>query len=237
MPSAFHCIRPQQLVVANASCDTFRAMPIVTPEIEQYAEDHTTGEPDYLTTLAEETRSSTESPQMMVGPLEGRFLSMLITMQQPQLVLEIGTFTGYSALAMAPALPPGGRITTCEVSSKHAAIAQRHFDASPYGDRIELRFGPAVDTLRLLEGPYDLVFIDADKTGYQSYYEATLPLLGDHGVIALDNMLWQGRVLAPADDDTRALVALADHIRNDSRVECVLLTIRDGVMLVRRRPA
>jgi caffeoyl-CoA O-methyltransferase len=210
---------------------------IVDPAVERYAEAHTTPDTPELVQVADTTRSETTAPGMMVGQLEGRFLAMLVHMLQPERVLEIGTFTGYSALAMAPALPPGGRITTCEVSEKHAAIAQRHLDASPYGDRIELRFGPAIDTLRLLEGPYDLVFIDADKGGYPAYYEATLPLLSDRGVIALDNMLWRGQVLNPSDDDTRALVATADHIRNDPRVECVLLTVRDGVMLVRKRPA
>ena len=210
---------------------------IVDPAVEQYAEAHTTPDTPELLQVADVTRSETSAPGMMVGQLEGRFLAMLVHMLQPQRVLEIGTFTGYSALSMAPALPEGGRIVTCEVSGKHAAIAQRHFDASPYGDRIELRFGPAIDTLRLLEGPFDLVFIDADKSSYPAYYEATVPLLSDRGVIALDNMLWQARVLQPADDDTRALVDVADRIRNDSRVECVLLTIRDGVMLVRKRGA
>jgi predicted O-methyltransferase YrrM len=215
---------------------TLRAV-IVDPAVERYAETHTTPDRPELLQVAEVTRAETTAPGMMVGQLEGQFLATLVHMLQPQRILEIGTFTGYSALAMAPALPPGGRIVTCEVSEHHAALAQRHFDASPFGDRIELRFGPAIDTLRLLGGPFDLVFIDADKTGYPAYYEATLPLLSDRGVIALDNMLWQGRVLDPKDDDTRALVAVADHIRNDSRVDCVLLTVRDGVMLVRKRTA
>ena len=210
---------------------------IVDPDIERYAEVHTTPDRPELLQVAEATKAETTAPGMMVGQLEGQFLATLVHMLRPQRVLEIGTFTGFSALSMAPALPPGGRIITCEVSEKHAAIARRHFDASPYRDRIELRFGPAIDTLRLLDGPFDLVFIDADKTGYQAYYEATLPLLSDHGVIALDNMLWGGRVLRPKDDDTRALVALAEHIRHDNRVDCVLVTIRDGVMLVRKRPA
>ena len=209
---------------------------IVDPGIERYAEVHSTPERPELVQVAKVTKAETTAPGMMVGQLEGQFLAMLVHMVQPRRVLEIGTFTGYSALSMAPVLPAGGRIVTCEVSEKHAAIAQRHFDASPYGDRIELRFGPAIDTLRLLEGPFDLVFIDADKTGYPAYYEATLPMLSDHGVMVLDNMLWRGEVLRPRDDDTRALAELADRIRHDDRVECVLLTVRDGVMLVRRRP-
>ena len=210
---------------------------IVDPDIERYAEAHTSPDRPELVQVADVTRAETAAPQMMVGQLEGQLLAMLVHMLRPRRVLEIGTFTGFSALAMAPLLPPDGRIVTCEVSEHHAQIARRHFDASPYGDRIDLRFGPAIDTLRLLEGPFDLVFIDADKSAYPAYYEATLPMLSDAGVMALDNMLWGGRVLRPQDDDTRALVDLAHHIRHDSRVECVLLTVRDGVMLVRKRPA
>jgi len=218
-------------------CDTLRAMPIVTPEIEQYAADHTTGEPDHLTTLAEETRSSTESPQMMVGPLEGRFLSMLIAMQQPQLVLEIGTFTGYSALSMAAALPAGGRIITCDVSEKHVAIARRHIESSPYADVIEVRLGPALDTITGLDGPFDFVFIDADKPSYAAYYDAVLPKLAERGVLAVDNVLWSGRVLDPDDRDehTKAIRAFNDKVAADTSVEAVMLTVRDGVTLVRRR--
>jgi caffeoyl-CoA O-methyltransferase len=212
-------------------------IPIVNEDIERYAEAHSTPDPPYLVEVAETTRTSTAVPQMMVGPLEGRFLATLVSMLQASRVLEIGTFTGYSALSMAAALPEGGRIVTCEVDEKHAALARRHFDASPFADRIELRFGPADDTLRVLEGPFDLVFIDADKEGYRTYYEAVLPMLSDHGVIAVDNVLWSGNVIKPDDSPaTKALVDFNDFVRNDPRVECVMLTVRDGVTLIRRRP-
>jgi caffeoyl-CoA O-methyltransferase len=215
---------------------------IVDPRIEEYAVAHSTPEPALFTDLAAETRTSTSAPNMMVGTLEGRFLSFLVTMLRPQLVLEIGTFTGYSALSMAEALPPGGRIVTCDISEDHVAIARRHIDASPYRDLIDIRVGPAIDTLKRLDGPFDLAFIDADKTGYLDYYEAIVPKLAPGGVIAVDNVLWSGRVLddAPAgevDEATRALREFNDHVVADERVECVMLPLRDGVTLVRRRAA
>ena len=213
---------------------------IVDPRIEEYAAAHSTPEPALFADLAAETRTSTSAPSMMVGTLEGRFLSFLVTMLRPQLVLEIGTFTGYSALSMAGSLPPGGRIVTCDISEEHVAIARRHIDASPHRDQIDIRVGPAIDTLKSLDGPFDLAFIDADKTGYLDYYEAIVPTLAPGGVIAVDNVLWSGRVLddAPADEideSTRALREFNDRVVADERVECVMLPLRDGVTLVRLR--
>jgi caffeoyl-CoA O-methyltransferase len=211
---------------------------IVEPRIEEYAVAHTSPEPALFATLAEETRASTSAPTMMVGTLEGRFLSFVVAMLRPQLVLEIGTFTGYSALSMAESLPPGGRIITCDISEEHVAIARRHIEASPYGDRIEIKVGPALDTVRGLDGPFDLAFIDADKTGYLDYYEAIVPKLAERGVIAVDNVLWSGRVVGDAardDEDTAALQRFNDHVVADERVVCVMLPLRDGVTLIRRR--
>ncbi len=204
--------------------------------VEEYAAAHTTADGPMLAALTEETRSSTSAPQMMVGELEGRFLSMLVAVSQARLILEIGTFTGYSALSMAASLPPDGRIITCEIDPRHAAIAKRYIGASPWADRIEVRLGPALDTIATLEGPFDLVFIDADKSGYRNYYEAVLPKLSEHGLMAIDNVLWSGAVIDPADDadkDTKALIELNDFIVSDPRVECVMLTVRDGVTLIR----
>ena len=152
-------------------------------------------------------------------------------------MLEIGTFTGYSSLCMAAALPPGGRLITCEIDPERAASARRHFEASPWSNRIELRVGPALETLAALDGPFDVVFIDADKTNYRNYYEAVLPKLADRGVIAVDNVLWDGRVLDPDDDsaDTRAIAELNELVRDDPRVVAVMATVRDGVTLIRRR--
>jgi caffeoyl-CoA O-methyltransferase len=209
---------------------------IVAPEIEQYAEEHTTSPPAHLQALAEETQRTMSAPQMMVGALEGRFLEMLVFALQPQHVLEIGMFTGYSSLAMAAALPPGGRIVTCDVDPKAEAVARRHIESSPYYDRIEIRMGPALDTIAGLDGPFDLVFIDADKTSYRDYYDAVLPKLSERGMIAVDNVLWSGQVIDPNDtsENTEALRAFNDYVNVDARTVNVICTIRDGVTLVRR---
>jgi caffeoyl-CoA O-methyltransferase len=211
--------------------------PIVDPAVESYVEQHTTPPEPQLAALAEETREKLSFPQMLTGTVEGRLLEMLVFFGAPQLVLELGTYSGYSALSMAAVLPPGGRIVTCEVSDEHADFAQRHIDASPYADRIEIRRGPALDTVRELEGPFDLVFIDADKPSYAAYYEAALGKLSERGLIVVDNTLWGGRVLDPAShgEETRALAAFNDMLVADERVTCVMLTVRDGVTLVRRR--
>jgi predicted O-methyltransferase YrrM len=211
--------------------------PVVDEGLEGYAAERSTPELELLAAVAAETRAHLSDPQMMVGPLEGRFLEMLVHLSAARRVLEIGTFSGYSALSMAPALPAGGRIVTCEVDPETAAVARRHFEESPWADRIELRVGPALETIAGLEGPFDLVFVDAEKTEYRDYYEAVLPLLSERGVIAVDNVLWSGRVLDPADDSdsTRAIRAFNDHVAADDRVVAVMLTIRDGVTLIRRR--
>ncbi|MEU6476628.1 class I SAM-dependent methyltransferase [Streptomyces sp. NPDC047017] len=209
---------------------------IVRPVVEAYAEAHSTGEPPGLAALAEETRGLCEVPQMMVGPMQGHLLALLVGMLRARDVLEIGTFTGYSALCMAAELPPDGTLVTCEVDPGHAAIARRHFAASPYADRIELRLGPALEQLKSMEGPFDFVFIDADKQGYADYYDAVLPRLSETGVIAVDNVLQFGGVANPLDDkpDTVALRAFNDKVRDDPRVEQVMLTVREGITLIRR---
>ena len=209
---------------------------IVASEIEAYAAEHTTPGDPLLAQVETETRATQESHGMMVGPLEGRFLETLVWLSGAQRVLEIGCFTGYSALSMAAALPPGGSIGTCELDPERAATARRYFDASPWADQIEILVGPALDSIRTLLGPFDLVFIDADKVNYANYYEAVLPLLADRGLIVADNVLWSGRVLDGDDqsDDTVAIRAFNDLVRSDGRVTCVMATVRDGVLLIRR---
>jgi predicted O-methyltransferase YrrM len=189
--------------------------------------------------LAERTRAETDAPTMMVGTLEGRFLAALVALARPQLVLELGTFTGYSALSMAGSLPPGGRIITCDISEKHVALARRNIAASPHADVIEIRVGPALDSIGALDGPFDMVFIDADKVNYVAYYEAVVPKLAPEGVIVADNVLWSGRLLDASDDSeaTQAIREFNDHVAADERVEVVMLTVRDGVSLIRRRRA
>lgn len=210
---------------------------IVRPKVERYAEEHSSAERPWLAALAEETRASTELPQMMVGPLEGYFLQTLVFVMRPRLVLEIGTFTGYSALAMAEQLPPEGRIVTCEIDPRHADIADRHISASPWADRVELLRGPALESIEKLDGPFDLVFIDADKTGYGRYFDAVLPKLAEHGLLAVDNVLQFGGVVNEHDQspDIVALREFNAKVLADERVEQVVLTVREGVTLIRRR--
>jgi caffeoyl-CoA O-methyltransferase len=208
------------------------------PGIEEYCEAHTSPESAHLATVAANTLRESPAARMMVGQLEGGFLRILVHAIRPAHILEIGTFTGYSAVAMAEALPPGGRITTCDIDPVHAAIAQRHFVLAGVADRVTLKLGPALATIANLPGPFDLVFIDADKGNYRNYYEAVLPKLAPHGLIAVDNVLWTGEVLKSGDglsEDTHAMQAFNDFVASDPRVECVMLPLRDGVTLIRRR--
>jgi predicted O-methyltransferase YrrM len=209
---------------------------IVRPEIDAFAEAHTTPPPELLDELAEETRATLRVPEMLTGPVEGRFLQTLVFSSGARRVLEIGTYSGYSALSMAAGLPEDGTIDTCEIDATHAEVARRYIGRSPYADRITVHLGPAIETVERLDGPWDLVFVDADKTGYDAYYEAVLPKLAPRGLIVFDNMLQGGRVVdAPeGDGNTRAIAALNAKLRNDSRVTSVLLTVRDGVTLVRK---
>ncbi len=210
--------------------------PLVDPRIEHYAVEHSSPEPRYLAELAEETSASTNFPQMMVGPLEGEFLKFLVKVTKPRLVLEIGTFTGYSSLCMAAGLGPQAKIITCEIDERHAEIANRHISLSPYSSSIEVRVGPAAKTIAALDGPFDFVFIDADKASYVEYYEAVLPKLSAEGMIAVDNVCWSGKVVSDDNDpDTVAIREFNDHIRDDDRVEKVMLTVRDGLTLIRHR--
>jgi caffeoyl-CoA O-methyltransferase len=209
---------------------------IVDPTVEEYAETHSTPDGELFERLAAETREKTTAPQMMVGRLEGRFLGVLVRTLRARRVLELGTFTGYSSISMALALPTGGRVITCDVTEETTAIAQRYAAEAGVADCIDFRLGPALDTIATLDGPFELVFIDADKPNYVNYYEATLPLLADGGVMVVDNTLWSGRVVDPEDEEetTRAIRALNDHVLADPRVENVLLTVRDGMNLVWR---
>jgi caffeoyl-CoA O-methyltransferase len=209
-------------------------MNFIDEAVEQYAEQHSTPEDELFQQLAAETREVSELPQMMVGLLEGRFLAVLVRLLRARRVLELGTFTGYSSISMAQALPPDGRLITCDVNEETTAIARRYAEEAGVVDRIDYRLGPALETIAGLDGEFDLIFVDADKGNYVNYYEATLPLLARTGVMVVDNTLWSGRVADPAEDDesVRAIRALNDRVRDDPRVNNVLLTVRDGMNLV-----
>ena len=197
------------------------------------------------TEVQERLRRETQAhprASMQIGPDQGLLLGLLVRMLGARRVVEVGTFTGYSALAMAMALPPGGRIVCCDVSEEYTSIARRYWRDAGVEDRIDLRLGPARDTLATLlaaEGPgsVDLAFIDADKTGYDAYYEACLQLLRPGGLIAIDNVLWYGKVADPSvkDADTAALRALNLKVRDDSRVDAVVLSVGDGLTLARKK--
>jgi caffeoyl-CoA O-methyltransferase len=206
--------------------------PYIPEEIQAYAEAYTTAGWDGFDRLADETRETHSIPQMMVGRVGGAFLSFLVTMTDAKRVLEVGTFTGWSSIAMARALPPGGRIVTCDVNEETTAVARRYAEEAGVADRIEYRTGPALETLATLDGPFDLIFIDADKAGYVDYYEAVLPKLSPRGVIAADNTLFG----MDSDGDTaRAISRFNEHVLHDDRVEAVLLPFREGVTLIRSR--
>ncbi|HEU4341850.1 MAG TPA: class I SAM-dependent methyltransferase [Candidatus Binatia bacterium] len=204
-------------------------------QIEEYAERHTRALSDLHARLWKETHQKTDYPGMMVGPLEGALLRLLVRLTAAKRVLEIGMFTGYSALAMAEALPEDGQLITCDVNPETTEIARRYFDLSPHGCKIETKLGPARETLKALKGPFDLCFIDADKESYSDYYDRAVDLVRPGGLIVLDNMFRGGRVLNPRDQEARAVAVLNDRIRKDERVENVLLPVRDGVMLAYRR--
>ena len=209
---------------------------IVNEPVEEYAAVHTTPIAELFERLADETRAKTTAPQMMVGRIEGQFLARLVRLSGAKRILELGTFTGYSSISMASELPADGQVITCDVDPDATAIARRYMDESGFGDKIEIRLGPALETIESLEGPFDLVFIDADKPNYKAYYEAVLPLLAENGLLIADNVLWSGRVVEEGgDESTLAIKDFNEHVAVDERVVSVMLTVRDGMTLVQKR--
>jgi caffeoyl-CoA O-methyltransferase len=204
----------------------------IPDEIEAYAERYTSARADVFDRLSAETQANHANPQMMVGVIEGAFLSFLVTMSHAKRVLEVGTYTGWSSIAMARALPPDGILVTCDIDEETNAVARRYAEEAGVADRIDFRLGPAVETLAALEGPFDFAFIDADKPGYVDYYEAILPKLRPDGVIAADNTLFG---FDSDGENARAIAGFNEHVVADERVEAVLLPFREGVTLIRRR--
>ena len=210
---------------------------LINPEVQAYADAHTTAPPGHLASVDASTREDFAAWGMMVGRQEGRFLELLVFATQATSVLEIGTFTGYSAMAMAAGLGKDGSIISLEVDPHHAQVARGNIAAAGLESHISVIEGPALRSLGELQGPFDLVFIDADKVSYDAYFEAVLPKLSGHGLIVVDNTLQAGGVLASEKDPhegARALRVFNDKVVNDPRVVCVLTTIRDGVTLIRR---
>jgi caffeoyl-CoA O-methyltransferase len=210
---------------------------LVSPEIEVYAQAHSSPESTVRRALREETQQKMEYAQMLVGPLEGAFLQMMTQLVGAKRVLEIGMFTGYSALCFAEALPEDGMVVTCEIDEESAALARQYFSRSPVGKKIDIRMGAALETMSGLTGLFDVIFIDADKFNYVNYYRRALDLLSPKGVILIDNVLWSGEVLKqpPPDDRTAVIQELNRAVAQDSRVNAVLVTIRDGILVVKKQ--
>ena len=209
---------------------------IIPKPIEEYATVHSTAPSALLDELEAYTLAHCRHPQMLTGRLEGTLLRMLVKLTDARHILEIGLYTGYSALTMAEALPAEGKVLSCEIERENAAIAQSFFDRSPHGHKIEIRVGAALQTLQALPAApgFDLVFLDADKEHYSEYYQEALPRLRSNGLLVADNTLWSGNVLQPEKETDHAVVAFNTLVQQDTRVECVLLPLRDGVTLIRK---
>jgi len=205
---------------------------LVSTEINQYCEENSQGDSDLLQELTEYTYKTEDLPQMVSGMQVGNVLQGFIKSISAKRVIEVGMFTGYSALKMAEILPENGEVHTCELMKKHVKTAQSFFDRSPHGTKIHIHEGEASNSLEQLKSnTFDFGFIDADKGGYQDYYLKCMSLIRSGGVIVLDNMLWGGHVLDPHDDDTIALKNMAEFIHNDDRVLNYLIPVRDGLMV------
>ena len=211
---------------------------MVPPEIENYAEEHTSPESPLLSKLNRETHLSQVYPRMLSGRIEGTFLRMICNIQKPRRVLEIGTFTGYSAIFMAMGLPENGILHTIEVNPEQEEIITRYIHEAGLAEKIVLHIGDAMEIIPSLNEKWDLVFLDADKPNYLQYYNILFERLESGGILLADNALWDGKVLKEKermDADTTGIAEFNDFIQNDERVENVLLPVRDGIMVVRKK--
>ena len=212
-------------------------MQIINEEIEIYCETHTTNEIDLLYRLNRETNIKVLRPRMLSGQLQGRFLTMVSMMLKPEFILEIGTYTGYSALCLAEGLQETGRLHTIEIDEELEEIITKYFNLSAFKDKLHLHIGNALEIIPTLGKTWDLVFIDADKKEYLQYYEMVLPCVKKGGFILVDNVLWSGKVteeVAGKDTETKVIMDFNDYIQKDSRVENLLLPLRDGLMMMKK---
>jgi len=210
-------------------------MKLVPAEIEAYASEYTEALHPVYEALREVTFAQVPSPGMQVGHLEGRLLKLLAQLVGARRAVEIGTFTGYSALCIAEGMAEDGVLYTCDIDPETTALAQTYWDQAPWGHKIEPRLGPTLQTLEALEGPFDLAFIDADKQNYPAYWEAVVPMIRSGGLVVVDNVLWSGRVLDPQAETDHSIVRLNARAAADDRVEKVMLTVRDGILVARKR--
>lgn len=210
-------------------------MDFVDKEINGYAEAHTSPETPLLKKINRDTHANVLKPRMLSGHMQGRLLSMISNMIRPKAILEIGTYTGYSALCLCEGLQPGGKLITIDRNEELEGRLRGYFSEAGLGSTVDLRIGDAMKILCDLDGEFDLVFIDADKENYSNYYDLVIDKVPAGGYILADNVLWSGKVLDPSPDkDTKAILAFNDKVHNDKRVENVLLPVRDGIMVMRR---
>ena len=210
-------------------------MEFINPELNSYSEAHTSAESPLLKKINRDTHAAVLKARMLSGHLQGRFLSMISKMIKPKTILEIGTYTGYSALCLAEGLPPGGKLITLDINEELESRVRGYFLDSGMNDSIDFRIGNALKILPGLSGPFDLVWIDADKENYTHYYDLVIDKVPSGGYILADNVLWSGKILeTKTDKDTRALQAFNDKIHQDPRVENLLMPIRDGILLMRK---
>jgi len=211
-------------------------MNFISDQLQQYIDDHSMEESDLLKALDRETHQKVLQPRMLSGSYQGRLLALLAKMIGPKKILEVGTYTGYATLCMAEGLTTGGSIDTIDHNEELADMQRRYFDQSPYGSQIVQHLGEAKDILKTLSGPYDLVFLDADKENYPHYFDLIIDKLETGGILLSDNVLWSGKVLEKATDEaTSALQEYNHKINTDVRVETVVLPIRDGLTITRKR--
>lgn len=210
-------------------------MDITNPAIQTYSEEHTSAESELLKTINRDTHANIMMPRMLSGHMQGRILSMISCMIRPSVILEIGTYTGYSALCLAEGLKPDGRLITLDINEELEGRVRNYFRNSPFDAQIDYRIGNALDIIPALNTDFDLVFIDADKENYARYYDLVINRVPLGGYILADNVLWSGKVLdEKSDKDTRAIKEFNRKIQEDTRVENVLLPVRDGLLLMRK---
>jgi caffeoyl-CoA O-methyltransferase len=209
----------------------------LSPSLEAYLRDMSSPEPELLQRLHRETHLKMLYPRMLSGHLQGRLLALLSHLMAPKRILEIGTYTGYSALCLGEGLPPEGHITSLELDPERGWLIRKYLEAAGLSERVTVHFGRALDILPSLEGPFDLVFIDADKANYPSYYEHTLPMVSPGGLLIADNVLWDGKVVDESvrDKETLGIRRFNALVRDDPRVESLILPLRDGMTLIRKK--
>jgi caffeoyl-CoA O-methyltransferase len=210
-------------------------MHIIDENIQRYAEQHTSPESDLLKRINRDTHAKVSMPRMLSGHLQGRFLSMISCMIRPRRILEIGTYTGYSALCLAEGLAPDGKLLTIDVNEELETKVRNYFNEAGLAERIDFRIGDATVIIPSLNETFDLIFIDADKENYSRYFDLVIDKVSEGGIILADNVLWSGKVIQDkTDKDTRAIMEFNRKIQADQRVENVLLPIRDGILMIRK---